>query len=186
CMMPHVIWIDHRQCYRIVTSAFVHGGFLHLGFNMYNFVFAGGRLEQMMGTVRFVNLIVVWVLVLGILYFVIAFVGALFQYARFWNECAVGFSGVLFAILTVDSFAAPLGTQFSMFGWQIPARWYPWAMLIFTQVLMPNVSFIGHLVGILGAFVFSHGLLDCFMLPPFVVLFLEKRAIKLALLRLPC
>ena len=83
-MMPHVIWIDHGQCYRIVTSAFVHGGFLHLGFNMYNFVFAGGRLEQMMGTVRFVNLIVVWVIVLGILYFAIAFVGALFQYARFW------------------------------------------------------------------------------------------------------
>ena len=64
----------------------------------------------------------------------------------------MGFSGVIFALITAESLTAAPQAQYNMWGVQIPARWYPWAMLAFTQLIMPNVSFIGHLVGILGAY----------------------------------
>jgi len=34
CMYPHIIWVQPSQWYRIFTSAFVHGGLMHIGFNM--------------------------------------------------------------------------------------------------------------------------------------------------------
>jgi len=34
CMYPRVIWAHPDQWYRIFTSAFVHGGLMHIGFNM--------------------------------------------------------------------------------------------------------------------------------------------------------
>ena len=32
---------------------------------------------------------------------------------------------------------------------QVPAKYYPWALLIVWQLLMPGVSFLGHLSGVL-------------------------------------
>lgn len=32
----------------------------------------------------------------------------------------------------------------------VPAKWYPWALLFFWQLLMPGVSFLGHLGGVLA------------------------------------
>ena len=34
CMHPRTIWANPSQWYRIFTSAFVHGGLMHIGFNM--------------------------------------------------------------------------------------------------------------------------------------------------------
>ena len=36
----------NHQVYRMVTSAFLHGGFLHLGFNMFNLKTAGKMVEE--------------------------------------------------------------------------------------------------------------------------------------------
>lgn len=49
------------------------------------------------------NLIVALVAVLGMLYMMIALGGWLTTYPRFWNECSVGFSGVIFALITAES-----------------------------------------------------------------------------------
>ena len=32
---------------------------------------------------------------------------------------------------------------------QVPAQYYPWALLLLWQLLMPGVSFLGHLAGVL-------------------------------------
>ena len=43
--------------YRLLTSAFVHGGLLHVAFNMMAFVPIGTSLERMQGTLAFAHLI---------------------------------------------------------------------------------------------------------------------------------
>ncbi len=41
------------ELYRLVTSGFLHGGLLHLGFNMYILYYLGNMLEPSLGPVRF-------------------------------------------------------------------------------------------------------------------------------------
>ncbi len=41
------------ELYRLVTSGFLHGGLLHVGFNMYILWFLGNMLEPSLGPVRF-------------------------------------------------------------------------------------------------------------------------------------
>ncbi len=43
--------------YRLVTSAFVHGGLLHVAFNMMAFVPIGTSLERVQGTLALAHLI---------------------------------------------------------------------------------------------------------------------------------
>ena len=138
CMYPRMIWAHPDQWYRIFTSAFVHGGLMHIGFNMVserggcvlpgvavsgarlvvfpllrmlrapccsqlNFIVSGPNLERRIGTLRLLNLVAALVAVLGVLYMMIALGGVMTTYPRFWNECAVGFSGVIFALITAES-----------------------------------------------------------------------------------
>jgi membrane associated rhomboid family serine protease len=48
--------VAHGQPYRMVTSGFLHYGFIHLGMNMYALYILGGSLERLMGRWRFATL----------------------------------------------------------------------------------------------------------------------------------
>jgi Rhomboid family len=62
---------------------------------------------------------------------------------------AVGYSGVLFAYAAQESMLGG-GTHRSLFGFvNIPVKYYPWAMLLAMQIMIENVSFVGHLGGLL-------------------------------------
>lgn len=71
-----------------------------------------------------------------------------FNYERaYYEEYAVGFSGVLFAMKVV------LNSQSDytyVNGLMVPARYAAWVELILIQMLVPGVSFLGHLGGILA------------------------------------
>lgn len=63
------------------------------------------------------------------------------------STCAAGLSGVIMALLVLH--VAKVHTaKLSVFGvFDVPARWYPVAMLCVFQVLAPGASFLGHLAG---------------------------------------
>lgn len=66
----------------------------------------------------------------------------------FRHQCAVGFSGVVFGLVVIDN-AVSGATSRSIFGFfSVPARVYPWALLVFWQILVPQASFLGHLAGV--------------------------------------
>ena len=74
------------------------------------------------------------------------------------NQCAVGFSGVLFAlkVLVNHHFSDPDETSHT-FGFDIPKKAAVWTELLIIQLIVPKASFLGHLAGILAGFVYLHG-----------------------------
>ena len=54
-----VIGVDEGEWYRLFSSAFLHDGLMHIGFNMYALWILGGVLERVVGRARFVALYVV-------------------------------------------------------------------------------------------------------------------------------
>ena len=77
---------------------------------------------------------------------------------------SVGFSGVIFHLSVLQSDLIQNSTR-SLFGLiNVPAAFYPWALLATLQVLMPNLSFVGHLAGILVGTLQINGIFD-YLLP---------------------
>jgi membrane associated rhomboid family serine protease len=65
-------------------------------------------------------------------------------------SCAVGLSGAIFGLIVIETACSNVQTR-SIFGlFTVPARLYPWALLVFWQLIMPGVSFLGHLGGVLA------------------------------------
>ena len=76
------------------------------------------------------------------------------------NQCAVGFSGVLFAlkVLVNHVHARPPHEMTNTFGFDIPRKAAIWAELLIIQLLVPKASFLGHLAGILAGIIYLYGL----------------------------
>lgn len=73
----------------------------------------------------------------------------LFDYEKaYYYEYAAGFSGVLFAMKVVLNSQSDSYTN--VHGFLVPAKHAAWAELILIQLLVPDVSFLGHLGGILA------------------------------------
>ena len=65
---------------------------------------------------------------------------------------SAGLSGIIFSILVVDV-SASLEPQQSVLGlFAVPTAVYPWVLLVTMSVIMPDVSFVVHLVGILSGY----------------------------------
>lgn len=89
-MIPAMI--AQGQWYRLVTSAFLHGGFLHIAFNMYALYFLGPALERFFGRIRFT-----------VLYLVAALGGGVATYYfSDVNTISVGASGAIFGLMAAS------------------------------------------------------------------------------------
>lgn len=87
-MVPAAIAID-GQWYRLVSSAFLHGSILHIGFNMLVLVMLGPPLERVFGHLRFV-----------VLYLLAALGGAVCSYVFSPPlQASVGASGAIFGLM---------------------------------------------------------------------------------------
>lgn len=77
---------------------------------------------------------------------------------------AVGYSGVLFAYAALESYHTTTASR-SFYGcFELPSKVYPWLLLVAIQVVLPNVSFVGHLAGMVFGLLLIAGL-DCIILP---------------------
>jgi len=65
---------------------------------------------------------------------------------------SIGFSGILFHLLVLEVHSSSQTRSF--YGlFHLSPIFYPWALLLMIQVLLPNVSFLGHVSGILAGYV---------------------------------
>ncbi|KAM9981182.1 hypothetical protein ACTFIY_003508 [Dictyostelium cf. discoideum] len=140
CFSPKLLSMDFiNNFYKMIISNFFHLNLLHILFNMLSFIPLGTVLERNkfgMG----------YYLDIGYSYY----------------SCSVGFSGCIFALLTIHCFNDNLVSLYGVT--RIPAKLYPWAILIITNFILPMTSFVGHLSGILIGILYMKGYLNCFIL----------------------
>eukprot|EP01083_Nonionella_stella_P092531 259068_1 len=147
----------------IFSAAWFHVGILHLAMNMLSLFYLGRRLEQKFGSICTFGLVVLFNFLSGLLYLLLSFLAGFF-YHNFWYSNAIGFSGILFAMLMVDC-QLSAGQSRSLFGMvAVPVWIYPWVSLALISFILPGVSFLGHLAGILIGWIYSKGYLGCFSL----------------------
>jgi membrane associated rhomboid family serine protease len=143
---PHGIYIygdlahDH-QWYRLVTSMFLHGSILHIGFNMYVLWVIGRPVEQYLGTARYIGL-----------YFVSGLAGAAGAVVQAPFTPVVGASGAIFGIL---------GAMLIL-EWQVTGRLAGQAMTLIVinlglSFVIPNISWGGHVGGLIGGILVTLG-----------------------------
>lgn len=148
------------EWFRLASSAFLHGGILHILMNMASLLAMGPSVESILGTAQFVTLVLAAVLLEGLIYVCVC-VGcwAVTSDAAWLHMYAVGFSGVLFTLAVEEASLSPNPTR-SVFGlFRVPTRLYPWVLLVLLQFAIPNISFLGHLSGLLVGVLHVGGLL---------------------------
>lgn len=76
------------QIWRLVTSAFLHGNFIHLFVNMYSLWVIGSQVETYLGKIKFL-----------VIYLLSALMGGVFSIVFLENSLSVGASGAIFGLM---------------------------------------------------------------------------------------
>lgn len=125
--------VQAGQYWRILTSGFLHGSILHIGFNMYLLYMLGPQLEQGFGSLRF-----------SLMYFGSLFGGALTVLVFGFAQPTLGASGAVLG-LAGAMFMALWGRGIS------PAQSPVLGLVVLNlalPLLLPGISFWGHFGGV--------------------------------------
>uniref|UniRef100_A0A3B5ABS1 Rhomboid domain containing 1 n=1 Tax=Stegastes partitus TaxID=144197 RepID=A0A3B5ABS1_9TELE len=142
---------------RLLLSPLHHADDWHLYFNMVSFLWKGTRLERRLGGAWFLYLLSVFSLLTGLVYLVLeAVLTELTQEQSYSLACAVGFSGVLFALKVLNNHYHPGGVTY-VYGFPVSNSYASWVELILIHITSPGTSFVGHLAGILVGLLYTSG-----------------------------
>ncbi|RYY84752.1 rhomboid family intramembrane serine protease [archaeon] len=123
------------EVYRIITSAFLHGGLFHIAMNMMSLIALGGVLEPAYGSVRFLYITLVALILTGVIAIAFLYLCAVLISPQYLFTNAVGYSGVLFSYALIESFHAPDTMRSVMGMFSVPTKIYPFVLLLLLQVL---------------------------------------------------
>lgn len=129
------VGVAEGEWYRIVTGGFLHGGFLHIAFNMYLLWLLGSMMEPAIGKLRF-----------GALYFAGLLGGAFGVMLLSPFDPTVGASGAVFGLIAAGFLverSQGLGLFQSSLGMLLVLN------LVIT-FLIPNISIGGHIGGMIA------------------------------------
>ncbi|XP_067828112.1 rhomboid-related protein 4-like [Heptranchias perlo] len=140
---------------RLILAPLHHIDVDHLGFNMASLVWKGSKLERRIGSARFMFSICIFGILTGVTYLSIKAALSHLLTEKFNMDCAVGFSGILFALKVINNGYSADGNIPGPF--QIKKRDACWAELALIHLLSPRSSFVGHLAGILVGLAYAKG-----------------------------
>ncbi|MBN3275724.1 RHBL4 protein, partial [Polyodon spathula] len=147
----------YKDWTRLIFSPFYHADDWHLYFNMVSLLWKGIQLERRLGSPWFAYIIGVFSLMTGVVYIILEMVLTEFtkdpSYSR---QCAVGFSGVLFALKVINNHYFPGGVA-HVFGFPIANKYACWVELVAIHLVSPGTSFVGHLAGIVVGLLYTKG-----------------------------
>ncbi|EPS71204.1 rhomboid protein, partial [Genlisea aurea] len=144
--------VEEGQYWRIITCAFSHVSVIHLVFNM-TALWSLGAVEQLkaigLGMEYYLHYTLLLVILPGLL--VLGMYHILvhkYKLEHFRRVIAVGYSCVVFGWMTILSTRQP-SAKLELFGvLSLPISLAPFESLVFTSIVVPRASFIGHLAGI--------------------------------------
>ena len=127
------------QYYRLLTSAFIHGGILHLVVNMYSLYIVGSQVESYMGKFKYC-----------IIYLFSAFIGNLLS-ITVSSYASVGASGAIFGLLGSLLY---FGYHYRVFlGNVLKSQIIPLILLnLFLGFMIPGIDNFAHIGGLIGGF----------------------------------
>jgi membrane associated rhomboid family serine protease len=131
--------VAEGQWYRLITSGFLHYGFLHLAFNMYALWVLGGMLEKSVGRVQ-----------LAIVYFVSMLGGSLGALIVSPDALTVGASGAIFGLMGA---VLALGRSRGISIRNSPVLGVLIINLLLTFGLSSFISVGGHVGGLIAGFI---------------------------------
>lgn len=134
---------------------------MHIGMNMMSTAAIGAMLEKQFGSFMMALTIAWGILLTSTMYVFLAWTSYFaFGYEGMMLQHSLGFSGVIFQLSVLESNLSPNRAR-SVFGaFRVSSKMYPWALLVVLQFVMPNISFLGHLAGILVGTLQYYGMLD--------------------------
>jgi rhomboid protease GluP len=131
---PSVI-VDH-QWYRLITAMFLHGGLIHIGFNMMVLLDVGPVVEELYGSARYL--------------FIYILSGALgFALSMFFHP-AIGASGALMGLIGVLIAATTKRT--SLEAKALRSRLISWAISVFVMGYFIHADNVAHFGGLATGF----------------------------------
>ncbi|XP_026975560.1 rhomboid-related protein 4 isoform X1 [Sagmatias obliquidens] len=152
-----------EKCYqqkdwqRLLLSPIHHVDDWHLYFNMTSMLWKGIHLERRLGSKWFAYVITTFSILTGVVYLLLEFALAEFMDdPDFRRDCAVGFSGVLFALKVLNNRYCP-GGFVNVLGFPVPSKFACWAELLAIHFVSTGTSFAGHLAGILVGLMYTCG-----------------------------
>lgn len=149
CLNPSAVLSGQRT--RLLLSSFIHLSDLHVVYNCSSLLYKGVALEAVFGSFSFFALVIYLSFTSHALYVAIAVLARCFGYPSLMNNRVAGFSGVLFGLKVVLNSNPNYGqVATNIFGFSLPGGVTPWTELLLASAAMPNVSFLGHLCGILA------------------------------------
>ncbi|KAG7672646.1 putative RHOMBOID-like protein 13 [Nannochloris sp. 'desiccata'] len=154
--------LGEKELWRCGTSQLAHVELLHLVFNL-SALWSVGIAEQVLGPLYYLKITALLfllspVICLGLYHGAIKFTGK----EHYRTTTAVGYSCVLFGWMTVLAVRQPGGiTMLPLFGAANLPMWLtPFGSLLFTSLVIPKASFVGHLAGILAGYLISIPVFD--------------------------
>jgi len=162
CFVPEIINYgaiynisdNNFQPWQIITTMFLHGGFMHILFNMLTLWFAGNFLEKNIGTNKFLILYFVSGILSSILCLLIS------------PLPAIGASGAICGVMAAMLFIAPESKVLLMFIFPIKLKTFIYGFTIFTLIFGVlslidssygfNTAHFGHLGGLIGGYLIMY------------------------------
>ncbi|QPG72822.1 hypothetical protein FOA43_000124 [Brettanomyces nanus] len=153
CLFPDALF-SLPEFPRLNTYPLVHAGFLHIFFNLVSLWAPMAQFETLNGTFH-------TALVLSALSLVTAISYCLLGFYFFPDTSVLGCSGWVFSFIAYFSYVNSLQHKtIRFFGrFDIPTITVPFVFLGFVFLMVPNSSFVGHLLGIIAGFVMAKGFL---------------------------
>ena len=136
--------VINGEYFRIITSIFLHGGLIHLLFNMYSLYVIGPQLESFFGKFKFL-----------IIYLVSGICGNLLSMLFLAdNAVSVGASGAIFGLMGALIY---FGYHYRIFlGGVIKSQIIPLIVInLFIGYMMSGINNIAHIGGLIGGILIS-------------------------------
>lgn len=147
CISTHAV-LDQGDYMRILLAPLFHADDMHLYYNLASFLYKGQQLEGLFGSPYFALLLSLLTVSSSLMIVILGqLASSLFDNPEYLFTCAVGFSGVIFALKVITTHYAPNQGSSSWIGGFIPVstKYLVWFELILIQLITPNVSFLGKL-----------------------------------------
>src|SRR5437588_1739349 len=127
--------VQNGEWYRLITSGFLHYGFLHIAFNMYALYILGSALERYVGSLRF-----------AVIYFLSLLAGSFGALVATPHAQSAGASGAIFGVMGA-LLVLERQRGMALLGGSVGALIV--INLVFTFAV-PGISIGGHIGGLLG------------------------------------